>query len=300
MLEKIINSSNPLIRVRLSGGLGNQLFQFAAAQYVSNIAQSNQIILDSRFLNKYETPRNYELDFLTRSMTGVKPAEDDTFSLPDLISKYRFAKVVNRPLGQYALIGSLGALDSLVKYRDTKFYKHYILDGYFQNPNYLRLEEIKTQFNLIASESLDTIRHRLPIVDFKKCVGIHIRRGDYVNQANAKNKFLTIELAFYLEALKYFPNDSHYIIFGDDNKVVEEFSSQINGIPICKFNFSLSEEFILLSKMQNIIIANSTFSWWSAMIDLHSRKKIIAPKKWYKNEVDNLNNKLLLSNFVVI
>jgi Glycosyl transferase family 11 len=293
-----INHINPILTVRLSGGLGNQLFQLSAAQFVADLVDCRDIKLDCRFLNTYETPRSFELDFLMSEMPGFSKLVNP-YSIEGLISQFRLAKLINRPIGKYALIGNSSSINNLLRI-EKKSYQSYILDDYFQDPKYINIDRLQKFFKLAVSNGLRSINNKIPQINFKNSVGIHLRRGDFVHQPSASKKYATLDLNYYLEALKYFPQGSQYVIFGDEPEFIEEFSRHVPGTLIYKYSLSLSEEFILLSQIPNLVIANSTFSWWAASINWSREKKIISPKFWFKKKSDNLKNLLLKSEFVLL
>ena len=104
---------------------------------------------------------------------------------------------------------------------------------------------------------------------------VHIRRGDYIRYKDYHNN-LSIE---YYEKCFHEKKDSHLVFFSDD-------------IEWCKKTFRNKEatfiktesdvlEFYLMSRMRDNIIANSSFSWWAAWMNLNKNKHVIAPKKWF-------------------
>lgn len=108
-------------------------------------------------------------------------------------------------------------------------------------------------------------------------VAIHVRRGDYVN-----NDFY-VDLSktdYYKEAIKEFPN-SEFIVFSDDIAFCKEYFKDYN------FEYSEGktelEDLNTMASCKGIIIANSSFSWWSAYL---SSAKIIAPKAWYTDGIE--------------
>ena len=220
-------------------------------------------------------------------------------SIVGCISKFRLAKVLNRHMGKYALLGSVHAIEEIEKKNSPNFLC-YAMDDYFQNPKILRLDEIKSQFKKVSTEFLILFKNKIPELDWKKTVGIHLRRGDYASVPAAQKKYLTIDLSFYLKAVEHYPPDSQFVIFGDTPDLSDTLASKIGGISIHRFGLSVAEEFILLSQMQNIVIANSTFSWWAAVLGLRPDKTIIAPKDWFKEHSENIKNPLLIPEFLLL
>ena len=107
-------------------------------------------------------------------------------------------------------------------------------------------------------------------------ISVHVRRGDYVNAIVN----VTQPIEYYLNALAQLPNDLRVLIFSDDLKWCKEnfigkrfvFIDEIDYIAI-----------YLMSKMKHHVIANSSFSWWSAWMSEYEDKIIITPKMWFGN-----------------
>ena len=115
-------------------------------------------------------------------------------------------------------------------------------------------------------------------------VGIHVRRGDYLNIPLYSG---ICDLPYYTRAIEYIKSKSKnpkFYIFSNDmewckinlpveNAVFVEANTGINSI----------FDMILLSSCKYNIIANSSFSWWGAWLN-KNKKAVIAPTKWYNNK----------------
>ena len=89
-----MQDSKNKICIRLSGGLGNQLFQLSAGLSLSNLLKSEELFLDARFLGDYETPRSFELDFLVQHIKGVNMLSSQ-MQLEQFASRFRISKIVD-------------------------------------------------------------------------------------------------------------------------------------------------------------------------------------------------------------
>tara|TARA_R110002096_G_scaffold269563_2_gene463414 strand:+ start:2200 stop:2913 length:714 start_codon:yes stop_codon:yes gene_type:complete len=140
------------------------------------------------------------------------------------------------------------------------------LHGYFQSEKHFSdyeagLREEFTLRNPKYPEELDD--------DY---IGIHVRRGDYLNHPTIHP---TCSMEYYEEALSMLP-DRPVKVFSDDPKwCAKNFKG--DRFEISQRDFM--EDFELLSKCNYHIIANSSFSWWAAW--LSNSKKVIAPDKWF-------------------
>lgn len=282
------------IIVRLSGGLGNQLFQIAAGLLAAKKSRFSLICLDPRFIANYETKRNLESGFIFEHFENVKLISLNNFFI-SIASRFRFGRILDKKIGSSAFVGSSETLFNL---NDCKF-ESILLDGYFQHP--LIASSLKTQFKFFDNftKSYEKLKYNLPKGYFKY-VAIHIRRGDYVSSKNASKVFKTIPLDYYQTAVKKFPSNTKFIIFGDDAETILAFSDEIGGLDAASLRLDLSEEFMLMAMADHYVIANSTFSWWAAYLGYDESKRVIAPRSWYVDKGRSLNNPLLMKYFELL
>ncbi len=107
-------------------------------------------------------------------------------------------------------------------------------------------------------------------------VGIHVRRDDYLDE-NRLQYALPVE--YYEKAMSYFPN-KQFVVCSDDIEWCRK-QGVFKGCEFSSGNTEIEDMNLLASCNQGLIIANSTFSWWSAYLNPHNCK-IIAPLKWDK------------------
>jgi hypothetical protein len=152
-----------------------------------------------------------------------------------------------------------------------------IIDGqsYYQSEKYFDSNVARELFS-INEGTKQKILSLYP--EISSYVSLHVRRGDYVNLPNFHP---LCSLYYYEQAMKLFPNKT-FLVFSDD-------------IPWCKQNLKGEnfifmgndledyEELYAMSLCSDNIIANSTFSWWSAYLNENLQKKVIAPDKWFGN-----------------
>lgn len=111
-------------------------------------------------------------------------------------------------------------------------------------------------------------------------VGIHVRRGDYVN-----NPFYTdlSTTGYYRDAMSRFPG-SQFLVFSDDTQFCKEYFKQDN-VKVVEGGTQLSD-FNGLASCEHQIIANSSFSWWAAWLNPNPNKKVIAPLAWHPDGIE--------------
>jgi hypothetical protein len=179
----------------------------------------------------------------------------------------------------HKIFGRLG--NSMFQYAFLYSYaKKLGIDFYFQDPVFFEeyANEIRALFSIDIPEPIDM-------------VAIHVRRGDYVGNTFHVNLFDT---DYYDRAMALFPNET-FFIFSDDIEWCKEQEIFKN----CEF--SEGTELEDLNKMASCkahIIANSSYSWWSAWLcHNYPNNRVIAPKQWYK---DGLNRTKLPSHWKMI
>lgn len=137
----------------------------------------------------------------------------------------------------------------------TKYFKHCT-------------NEIKSEFTF-KSEIVDSVVTKIP----DSFVAVHVRRTDYLTD----HRYINLDINWYKNAMKLFSN-CNFVIFSDDIKWCKD---NIRGPSIyyskCKNDI---EDMCAISMANNIIIANSTFSWWSAFLS-NRASKIVCPAKWF-------------------
>jgi hypothetical protein len=288
---------HPKIVVRLAGGMGNQLFQFSAAIMLAKIQglTFENILIDTRFLDKYEAKHKYEIDFISNFFTGVQVAQKLPIII-SLVSRFRLAKVIDKKINEYDMISSLMHFKKACY--SSKSTTAYILDGYFQHTDTIFTEEDR---NLVRTFLLAAKRNLIEQVKRNSpTIGIHIRRGDYVTSKSASKVFRNIPLKYYDLALKKISCQHRVLIFSDDRELSASYAAKVGGIDVRQLDLSLEDEFCLLMACDNHIIANSTFSWWAAYLGHQFGGHVIAPKNWYHDKLRSQANPLLLSHFGLI
>lgn len=167
-----------------------------------------------------------------------------------------------------------------------------IVYGYFQTWRYFY--EVKDNFRGSISlkipsnwylEKLDEILGSIPVV-------VHIRRGDYLEQKDSLGVLSSEYFKNVIESLPSIYCNREIWIFSDDigglERDFEDFlPKRVRMIDSTQAN-SATESLLLMSKGAVIVISNSTFSYWSAMLS-DEGAQIYAPNKWYKNMEDPID-----------
>jgi hypothetical protein len=268
-----------MIISELQGGLGNQLFQYAAARYLS-VKQNHRDIFFHSFFYSYVKNRSFLLDrFNTIGKIGAFTDYPSFFpaTLP-LVGKLYFEiyrSLASKKWKFYTEVGDFQFDQKLSQQKGNIFLK-----GFWQTALYA--EEIRPilQKELTLKEGLpDKAQRYLKDIQNSNSVSLHVRRGDYVNNP----QFPACDLSYYHQAIEYVQSkikDPHFFIFSDDQAWVQENFQNFENKTFVTQAGEEVDEFGLLSKTKHTIIANSTFSWWAAWLATSDKQIVVAPYPW--------------------
>jgi hypothetical protein len=271
-----------MIIVRLKGGMGNQLFQYALGRALA-LKNKTEVGLDISFYNNPGFPiRTYDLDLFNINAKILSRKEIPFFRRSygkGLIGRI-IAKIRTR------LLPNVGTERGFVF--NKKIFaagSSLYLDGYWQNPAYFEkyTDTIRKDFEIIVplSSAITALQKEI-----EECISVcmHVRRGDYVG--NTMHDVVTPE--YYRAALDLLKTKVSTIdriyMFSDDPRWCEQ-TFQFN-IPITFVGEEYAGErasghFVLMQSCKHFIIPNSSFSWWTAWLGKFSEKIVIAPKQWF-------------------
>ena len=266
-----------MIYCNLKGGLGNMLFQIAATE--SLCIDKN---VDSSFPNF-----NSMLDYLNVDNT-YNPNIKHCHEYREFLSHLNTTPIVSRvPIYHYPF-----------EYFEIPLPKdEFLINGFFQSEKYfVHNRGAILDFFKPSNFIIETIQSKYSNLLTRKTTSIHVRRGDYVNNPNHHP---TQSLNYYLESVKELVNVTDlFLVFSDD-------------IEWCKQNIILENvvyvegekdyiELFLMSKCDNNIIANSSFSWWGAWLNQNENKVVIGPKKWFGPAIQNYTGDILPEKWLKI
>lgn len=285
-----------MIIVKLMGGLGNQMFQYAAARRLSYVS-GVQLKLDLSWFDTVcegVTERNYQLHPFNIVASIATPAETAQFARP--LGKIAGFARRYLPLGTSYLQEKHFHFDpAMLKPRRRAY-----LDGYWQNEKYFEdvKEVIARDFTFKAPpEGLNRTLAEEVGGSGKDNIALHIRRGDYVNNPAVANFHGACSRQYYNAAISMLGqllDNPHFFIFSDDPDWVTANFTITHPFTVLGHNGPDRgwEDLRLMSLCKHHIIANSTFSWWGAWLAANPQKVVIAPRSWFNNA--NIDTKDLL------
>lgn len=281
-----------MIIVRVIGGLGNQIFQYAFYMYLKT--KYNDVKADISDFERYKLHNGFmlqkvfgiELDIVNEK--EIRNIKDLAFST----NKYYLAKARNKLLGKK----KSHIFENEFKFNIIKELRDVYLSGYWHNLKYIRNISNSLKDNLKFNISLNQVNKNIldNIQDFNS-ISIHVRRGDYLKNKN----YNVLNSKYYLDAINNISKIIHkpiFYVFSDDMAWTKK--------NICGENVRYITENIgadsyidmfLMKKCKHNIIANSTFSWWAAYLNNNPNKIVILPKTWYN---DYYKNKRILYKLI--
>jgi hypothetical protein len=269
--------------VEIAGGLGNQLFMFYAGLYFQNHFQREVIfdLTDLARIQELHPGANIESLGLLRgyqTKTGSK-ALKNSIDLNVLRAKRLFAKFLDSRDFTSDEIGFIkpDLVPLNVKRIRGYFQSWFYFDALIEKP-VLGIEHLPNS----SSWLMDKIER----TKSENVLSLHVRRGDYALPANRMAGMLSYD--YYREALMRTRDHDSIWIFTDSPKEVENEFSQLKhrfDVIVPPKDSDPVESLLLMAATKNIVISNSTFSWWSAMI-AGDTASIHAPSKWYEHRAD--------------
>jgi hypothetical protein len=267
-----------MIIVRLIGGLGNQFFQYAMGRRLAEKHKTTLKIDISPF-------EEYKLHKYSLWAFNIQE---------DIASKEEIKALTYKKEKHFHF-------DSDVLDSSDDVY----LEGYWQTEQYFKdiPEIIRQEFSVktpLAGRDKELAKQT------KSCdaVSLHIRRGDYVPLTYGDQIFDACDLGYYFESIRLLLSqvqDPHFFIFSDDPEWARDNLKLSHPTTLVDHNDASRnyEDLRLMGFCQHHIIANSSFSWWGAWLNPNPHKRVFAPKKWFNDNVRNLDPKDIIPSLWV-
>lgn len=287
-----------MIIVKLGGGLGNQLFQYAFARSVSSRLKTDFRIDRISFKNYYKFHK-YSLNHFNIKDQPAK--NSDFFGLVWFRNQNRIFGPFYKYLRLKSKIMPFYYPEQMFHFDPRVFKKDGIyFDGGWVTEKYFKDIEPELRKELTLKEPLSSYSQDiLEEIKNSKAVSIHVRRTDYITGATFSDTniiFTPCSMEYYKEAIDYVkkhePNP-HFFVFSDDYEWAHENFKSLPYPVTCVKNTAEKnyEDLTLMSRCKHNIIANSTFSWWGAWLNNNKDKIVVAPKKWFTTQKTTTNTK---------
>lgn len=284
--------------VRLNGGLGNQLFQYAAADYLASL-DDRKVLLD---LSGLEVLRK-------RKISAVRDLEISAFRTRYILASDRETARRSPKFGLAMLEGTsrvgtltaiaLGAIErrantnsrylvareasgwTIEQIESRIKTQHLYLTGYW-SASTVHLEARRgALLEQLVPRNVPSLRLREIGAEISKTAStvVHVRRGDYITDPKVSGKNVT-QLQYFSKGARLLRSDTQkFFVFSDD---IEWCRRNLNLGPQTEFvrqenGERAADHLYTMSLAKNFIIPNSTFSWWAAWLSQRNGKRVLRP-----------------------
>lgn len=278
-----------MVIMRIKGGLGNQLFQYASA-YALARRLNQKLIFDPSFTVNM-TARGYKLPLLQVNTDEVIYTEQLPKKVNCLKNLYvnKACRVLNlskHKCGKY--VYWLETKDEWQHDFFTIQADNLYVDGYFQSEEYFKqyrvelLKQIQPKY-----EPEDDYLKALEKIENCNSIAVHVRRSDF-KKDNCEYHYLLDE-SYYkraIEKIRTAVKNPVFFWFSDDMDWVKEHIGASSDFYFVSINTKHGDidDMMLMKNCKHIIAANSTFSWWAAWLNEHEDAIRIVPEKPYGME----------------
>lgn len=290
-----------MIIIKISGGLGNQLFQYSFGRFLS-LKLNTELKLDIQtnynyagFTKRYLGLNHFNINAKIATLEEIRNCK--------LFENEFLSRIERKSLQKFPFLNRRYVVQNL--YSINSYRQEYVdncyYDGYWQSESFFKPGEsvIKKdlEFKLQLNKNIVT---SLEKIDSRESVSLHIRRGDYLTRKAHRKLFAKCSIEYYKQAIEFFNSKSnhfHYFVFSDEIEWAKD-NFEGSQFSFIDSNLNFPEiDLFLMSRCKNNIIANSSFSWWGAWLNKNSDKIVIAPHQWYNGKLNKIINQLIPSEW---
>jgi hypothetical protein len=271
------------VTVYLMGGLGNQLFQYHVGLSLCKSQHRKLILVDCSRHASYNRKNEEGIRALDVSVSGRIIMNSLRESLLRRIInslKYSWAR------GCFSKLGFVFSAEKQHFNEISSKKRNIRLAGYFQN---FSLVKDMIGSNIEIKSPTKWYLEMRQLLKAENPIALHIRRGDYLQHAKTMG---VLDLKYFEESLSEILKDQRsersVWIFTDSDSAAIEFREKISMINVKvrivspPVNSQSAESLLLMSLCNEIVISNSTYSWWAAVLG-SSEKRVIRPSHWFRN-----------------
>ncbi len=267
-----------MIVVALAGGLGNQLFQYAAGRALA-LRLGVSLGVDTRSFDRHPVYEYYLDPFAVETV----PVGRDAL-----------------PAGRRTLLDRIGIRRSRFSTHRERHFQfdpgvlslpdRTFLTGYFQSERYFldQVAQIRRELTVRRGPDADN-RRVLDEIAAGTAVSLHVRRGDYVTSPDANRLHGTCDPDYYRRAAGFVAaragGEPTFFVFTDDPDWAAANLKIGFRLRVISHNGVARnhEDLRLMAACRHHILANSTFSWWGAWLDPAPHKIVVAPRHWFRD-----------------
>lgn len=279
-----------MITIILQGGLGNQMYQYAAAKSLAT-RLNTEVRMDLSVFKIHQQKswcRPYELDVFDFDALQFSATSFMKKSWLALLTGHGHNKAVELlKKSKHVYDSSSSDMNAWEQCPDgTTLFGYFASEKYFKEHRAIILKDF--QFKHPLDERNNTLANQ---IESTNSVSVHIRRGDYLNEVNSK-VFAQISPEWYFKAIEMVKEQksaTHFYFFSDDIEWCRQIFQNLDDTSFIDWNNGANSyrDMQLMSLCRHNIIPNSTFSWWGAWLNANPEKMVIAPSTYFINDIQN-------------
>lgn len=282
-----------MIVTQLCGGLGNQLFQYAAACALAESHRASVKADLSWFVASRPgtTRRNFELGTTSARVSELSRVDDLRRRLA-----LRLAGSSIPPrlclLLQRALVGLSVFFEPHFEFTEELAHQpdNVVLVGYWQSERYFRSVRLVLVREFVPRRPLSDRAREMAerVAGAQDAVGLHVRRGDYVSSPTAAAFHGVCPREYYQAAARMILNErpeAEFFVFSDDPAWCRK-SLELPGRVEIVGHEATNDAIVdlhLMALCRHHVISNSSFAWWGAWLSVGDDKIVIAPLRWFRD-----------------
>lgn len=271
--------------VRISGGLGSQMFRYAF--YLAQKAKNPDCAIEISYY-LYHKDERYELNDVFPVLPVILSTEE-VLECAD-VSQTFWARLRRALFGAKKNLAATPYIEKSKDFDPDVFDRHLTyFCGAWQSWKY---------FDAVVDEVRKAFKFKRPLSSMNaavadamaqcESVSIHIRRGDRLEKKAWNEMGSICSLDYYNWAIanvrQQLGDEVHFFVFSDDIAWARE-NLKIEDVTYIDWNKGgdSAVDMQLMSLCKHNIIANSSFSWWAAYLNANPDKIVIAPARWYRS-----------------
>jgi len=289
-----------MIIINLMGGLGNQMFQYAAARQLA-LRHCTDFRIDATRFGKLTLNKSHSLQLIHFNISAIQATETEIERyLPKRSRLSRFSRRIRRLYRRHGEndlsekvyeepAGSLFRPDFIELGGDRYLMGYFNSYKYFDEIRDVLLQEFMPK-EILCPQSQEMI-HR---IENTPSIGLHIRRGDYVTDAGVERCVAGIITdQYYRNAVAYLCQhviDPHFYVFSDDMPWVRahfQIPGAVTYVDINPPERGYEDLWMMSRCRHNIVAGGSTFSWWAAYLNRHPDKIVVRTEKISNESIYN-------------
>lgn len=270
-----------MIIIKLDGGMGNQLFQYALGKSLA-LKLNAELKFDTHLFTP-ANKRQYSLHHF-----GIEEKISSISEKQSLEGKEYVRRQLNKlgfRLKPYWYTEHNAGYDKFVDQLTDNVY----IEGFWQTEKYFKPieESIRKQLKVkdpISAVNAEYLREIIGV----NAISLHVRRGDYITDKVTSEVHGVCDIEYYRQAIDLIGKkieQPHFYIFSDDMEWTKA-NLSVHPFPATYIENNIDapqDDLRLMYSCKHHIIANSSFSWWGAWLGDAPNKMVIAPKKWFRS-----------------